>query len=109
MGHAIGAPHIAPSGLILDEWTDLRRRGWTDASSPPPSMNLAEAERRVDAMRTRATSRRADGGIEGRIQRRVLQELEQWAALGWNVETLQQRVANNPLTSAWPCPGFAKR
>ena len=92
--------------LILDEWTDLRRRGWTDASSPPPSMNLAEAERRVDAMRTRATSRRSDGGIEGRIQRRVLQELEQWAALGWNVETLQQRVANNPTDVGMAMPGL---
>lgn len=48
--------------LVLDEWTDLRRRGWTDAVSPPPSMSLAEAERHVDAMRKRATSIRADGG-----------------------------------------------
>ena len=69
-------------------------------------MNLAEAERRVDAMRTRATSRRSDGGIEGRIQRRVLQELEQWAALGWNVETLQQRVANNPTDVGMAMPGL---
>ncbi|MGB1461941.1 MAG: hypothetical protein ACPG8Q_00250, partial [Candidatus Poseidoniaceae archaeon] len=83
--------------LVLDEWTDLRRRGWTDAVSPPPSMSLAEAERHVDAMRKRATSIRADGGIEGRIQRRVLEELEGWAASGWNVDVLLQRLEDNPM------------
>ena len=92
--------------LILDEWTDLRRRGWTDASTPPPSMSLAEAERRVDAMRTRGTARRLDGGLEGRIQRRVLEELEAWAAQGWNVEELRQRVANNPMDVGMAMPGL---
>ena len=92
--------------LIVDEWTDLRRRGWTDESSPPPSMSLAEAERRVDAMRTRTASRRLDGGMEGRIQRRLLEELEAWAALGWNVDVLRQRAANNPMDVGMAMPGL---
>ena len=92
--------------LIVDEWTELRRRGWTDESSPPPSLSLAEAERRVDAMRTRTASRRLDGGIEGRIQRRLLEELEAWAALGWNVDVLRQRAANNPMDVGMAMPGL---
>ena len=92
--------------LVLDEWTDLRRRGWTDAVSPPPSMSLAEAERHVDAMRKRATSIRADGGIEGRIQRRVLEELEGWAASGWNVDVLLQRLEDNPMDVGMAMPGL---
>ena len=92
--------------LVLEEWTDLRRRGWTDAISPPPSMSLAEAERHVDAMRKRATSIRADGGIEGRIQRRVLEELEGWAASGWNVDVLLQRLEDNPMDVGMAMPGL---
>lgn len=92
--------------LVLDEWTDLRRRGWTDAVSPSPSMSLAEAERHVDAMRKRATSIRADGGIEGRIQRRVQEELEGWAASGWNVDVLLQRLEDNPMDVGMAMPGL---
>jgi len=92
--------------LVLEEWTDLRRRGWTDAVSPPPSMSLAEAERHVDAMRKRATSIRADGGIEGRIQRRVLEELEGWAASGWNVDVLLQRLEDHPMDVGMAMPGL---
>ena len=69
-------------------------------------MSLAEAERHVDAMRKRATSIRADGGIEGRIQRRVLEELEGWAASGWNVDVLLQRLEDNPMDVGMAMPGL---
>ena len=92
--------------LILEEWTDLRRRGWTDDVSPPPSMNLADAERHVDAMRKRAKTKRLDGGIEGRIRRRVLEEIETWAAQGWDVETLKERLDANPMDVGMAMPGL---
>ena len=92
--------------LILEEWTDLRRRGWTDDVSPPPSMSLAEAERHVDAMRKRAKAKRLDGGIEGRVRRRVLEEIEAWAAQGWDVEALKTRLENNPLDFGMAMPGL---
>ena len=92
--------------LILEEWTDLRRRGWTDDVSPPPSMSLAEAERHVDAMRKRAKAKRLDGGIEGRVRRRVLEEIEAWAAQGWDVEALKARLENNPMDVGMAMPGL---
>ena len=92
--------------LILEEWTDLRRRGWTDEVSPPPSMSLADAERHVDAMRKRAKSKRSDGGIEGRIRRRVLEEIDAWAAQGWDVEALKARLEADPMDVGMAMPGL---
>ena len=92
--------------LIVEEWTDLRRRGWTDDASPPPSMNLADAERHVDAMRRRAKTKRLDGGIEGRIRRRVLEEIDAWETQGWNVEALKERLETNPMDVGMAMPGL---
>ena len=92
--------------LVLDEWTDLRRRGWTDEASPPPSMSLAEAERHVDTMRTRAASLRTDGGLEGRIRSRVSLELDAWSDLGWDVEVLRERLEANPMDVGMAMPGL---
>ena len=92
--------------LILDEWTELRRRGWMDDVSPPPSMTLADAERHIDAMRKRGTARRSDGGIEGRVERKVLSELDAWAALGWDVEALRHRLKTNPMDVGMAMPGL---
>ena len=92
--------------LILEEWTDIRRRGWTDDISPPPTMNLADAERHVDAMRKRAKTKRLDGGIEGRIHRRVLEEIDAWETQGWNVEALKERLDTNPMHVGMAMPGL---
>ena len=92
--------------LILDEWTELRRRGLMDAASPPPSMSLAEAERHVDAMRKRATVHRSEGGIEGRVQRRVLEEFESWEAQGWDLSGLRERLMASPMEVGISMPGL---
>ncbi len=83
--------------LILDEWTMLRREGWTTDASPPPGLSLRAAEEAVSALRRGTRGRSDRASSSGRILARLEDELLAWHAQGWDVEDLLDAARANPM------------
>jgi len=83
--------------LILDEWTALRREGWTTDASPPPGLSLRAAEAAVSALRRGTRGRSDRASSSGRILTRLEDELLAWQAQGWDVEDLLDAARTNPM------------
>ncbi len=83
--------------LILEEWSALRREGWTQETSPPQGMSLRAAEDAVNALRRGTRGRKDRVGSNGRILARLEEELLEWASHGWDVDDLIDAARAQPL------------
>lgn len=89
------ARHLA---MVLDEWSELRRAGWTDLSTPPASNTVRSAEVALADLRRRTKGRKNPGASSGRILARLEEEIQGWAEVGWDVERLLKRAREDPLS-----------